>query len=249
MKNGVYLTLAALCAVLGLFFTFALVGYNFLGLCFFALMTLIMVFWGLKALKKRHEKAARGLKTALLVVLAVLFIAAAVTEGYVVSKAAGDAVGEKYAIVLGAGVNGTVPSLSLAKRLEAALAFAQDEPEAVLILSGGQGNGEDISEAQCMFEWLTARGVAPERLRLEDRSTSTKENLTFSREILKDLGAEEERVCLITAGYHLARAGLMAEDLGYRSVAPLAAPAAYPFLELNYYLREIPAIWWYLLNR
>ncbi len=249
MKNGAYLVLTALCVVMGLFFSFALVGYSFLGLCFFALAALIVAFWGLKALKKRHEKAAKGLKTALLIVLTVLFVAAAVTEGYIVSKAAGDTGGEKYAIVLGAGVNGTVPSLSLSKRLEAALAFAQDEPEAVLILSGGQGPGEDVSEAQCMFDWLTARGVDPERLKLEERSTDTRENLTFSREILKDLGAENARVCLITAGYHLARAGLMAEDLGYTEVVPLAAPAAYPFLELNYYLREIPAIWWYLLNR
>ncbi len=249
MKNGAYLVLTALCVVMGLFFNFALVGYNFLGLCFFALAALIAVFWGLKALKKRHEKAARGLKTALLIALAVFFLAAAVTEGYIVSKAGGDGAGERYAVVLGAGVNGTVPSLSLHKRLEAALAFAQREPEAILILSGGRGPGEDISEARCMFDWLTARGVDPERLRLEERSTSTRENLTFSREILKDMGAENQRVCLITAGYHLARAGLMAEDLGYPEVAPLAAPAAYPFLELNYYLREIPAIWVYLLGR
>ena len=100
-----------------------------------------------------------------------------------------------------------------------------------------------------MANWLTQRGVEPERLILEDRSTSTKENLTFSREILRSLGAENERVCVITAGYHLARAELMAEDLGYRSLNRKAAPPGYPLLELNYYLREIPAVWWYLLTR
>lgn len=244
-----YLIPAGLCVLLGLFFLFGLVGYSFLGLCFLALAALVLAFWGLALLKPRHERAAKGLKTALFVLLALLFLAAAATEGYILSKASGGGGGEGYAIVLGAGVNGDVPSLALRRRLEAAAEYAGENPEAVLILSGGQGRGEDISEAQCMFDWLTRHGVAPERLLLEDRSTSTRENLAFSREILRAHGAEAETVCVISAGYHLARACLMAKDQGYASVTPCAAPPVYPILELNYYLREIPALWWYLLTR
>lgn len=243
-----YLIPAALCVILALFFIFGLVGYSFLGLCFLGLAVLLLMFMGLKLMSKKHKKAAKGLKIALISVLAVLFTAAAVTEGYIISGAMTGASGERCAIVLGAGVNGTVPSLSLKKRLEAALEYAGDNPEAVLILSGGQGGGEDISEAQCMYNWLTARGVEPERLIMEDRSTSTKENLTFSMEILCDLGAENERVAIITAGYHITRASLMAADLGYGEISAKAAPAGYVLLELNYYLREIPAIWWYLIT-
>lgn len=249
MKARKYWIPAGISAVLGLFFRFGLVGYGFLGLCFLALAVLILVFMGLGLLARRHEKTAKRLKTALFIVLSVFFLAAAATEGYVVSKAADDSGGEKYAVVLGAGVNGTTPSLSLHRRLEAASEYLRENPDAVLILSGGQGPGEDISEAQCMFNWLTQRGADPERLLLEDRSTSTRENLTFTREILLSQGAGGEKVCVITAGYHLARAELMAEDLGYGDVSAKAAPAGYPLLELNYYLREIPALWWYLLTR
>lgn len=249
MKNRRYWIPAGLCAAVGAVFLFGLVGYGFLGLCFLALAALILAFWGLALLEKRHERAARGTRGALLALLAVLLLAAVGTEAYVISRAAGGDGDGEYAIVLGAGVNGTTPSLSLAKRLEAALAYAREHPEARLILSGGQGPGEEISEAQCMFNWLTDRGVAPERLLLEDRSTSTRENLAFSREILRAEGGEGARVCVVTAGYHLARAELMARDLGYGSLSRRAAPPGYPLLELNYYLREIPALWWYLINR
>lgn len=244
-----YLIAVAVCLALAAFFTFALTGYGFLGLCFVALAALILVFMGLKALSRRREKAARRLRRALIVLLILFFAAAGATEAVVIAHAAPSAGGEDYAIVLGAGVNGTVPSLSLHRRLEAALKYAGENPNATLILSGGQGRGEEISEARCMFDWLTRNGVDADRLIMEDNSTSTRENLTFSREIIDSLGGTEKPVAIVTAGYHLARAELMAGDLGYETVTSYPAPAGYPVLELNYYLREIPAIWVYLLTR
>lgn len=249
MKTGRYLIPAGVCLILSAFFRFALVGYGFLGLCFFALAALILLFLGLSGLKRKHERAAKRLKTVLISLLILFSAAAAATETYIVVNGTSSAGGEKYAVVLGAGVNGTTPSLSLLRRLEAALDYANDNPDATLILSGGQGRGEDISEARCMYDWLTARGVEPERLILEDRSTSTEENLTFTRAIIGSLGPADGPVAVITAGYHLARARLMAADLGYGAVTACPAPAGYPLLELNYYLREIPAIWWYLIRR
>lgn len=251
-KYAGYLISATVCLVLAAFFRFALMGYGFLGLCLAALAALILCFMGLKILSKRHEKAALSLKKVLIYLIIIGLLAASVTEAVVISECvaagAGES-GERYAIVLGAGVNGAVPSRALRARLEAALAFARENPDAALILSGGQGPGEDISEAQCMFNWLTQHGVTPERLILEDKSTSTEENLSFSREKLREHGAENEPVAIITAGYHIARARLMAGDLGYQTVTARAAFTGYPILELNYFLREIPAIWVYLLTR
>ncbi len=251
-KNLSYLIPAAVCLVLAGFFRFALMGYGFLALCLAALAALILCFMGLKSLSEKHEKAARRLKRVLLCLLIIGILAASVTEAFVVSErvSAGPGKGgERYAVVLGAGVNGTVPSRALHARLEAASRFASENLDATLILSGGQGPGEDISEAQCMYEWLTGRGVDASRLVLEDESTSTEENLTFSRQKLVELGAENENVTVITAGYHIARARLMAADLGFPSTTARAAYSGYPILELNYYLREIPAIWWYLITR
>lgn len=249
-KYSGYLILAAIFTVLALFFLFALAGYGFLGLCFFGLAVLTLLYMGLRALAEKRKRPARILKIVLTCAVAVGLTAACATEAFVVSRtlASGEG-GGACAVVLGAGVDGTVPSLSLRARLEAALRYAGENPGAVLILSGGKGGGENISEAQCMYDWLTGHGVDPGRLILEERSTSTRENLTFSLELLGELGMEPERVTVITAGYHIARAEMMAEDLGYRETKARAAHTNLPILELNYYLREIPAIWWYLLTR
>ncbi len=246
---GGYFITAAVLAVLAAFFVFAMSGYRFLGLCFFAAACLALAFAGIKALGKRREKAALILKKIFVYAIVLGCLAGAVTESVIVTEVIGAGGSGAYAVVLGAGVNGTVPSRALWARLNAALDFAREEPEAMLVLSGGQGSGEDISETQCMYNWLTERGVDPSRLILEDRSTSTEENLTFSAEKLRELGVEPENVTIITAGYHICRAKLMAEDLGYTHVSARAAYTGYPVLELNYYLREIPAIWVYILAK
>ncbi len=244
-----YLIAALVLFVLSVFFIFALAGYGFLGLCFFGAAVLTLLYMGLKALGVKHEKPARTLKRILTCAVLLGALAAAVTEGVVVSEAvsAGKSGGD-YAIVLGAGVDGTRPSLSLRARLEAALRFAEANPDAILILSGGQGGGEDISEARCMYDWLVDKGIDPARLILEDKSTDTRENLTYSLEKLRALDPDFGTVTIITAGYHIARARMMAEDLGYPQTAAYAAHTSLPVLELNYYLREIPAIWWYLIS-
>lgn len=245
-----YLITAAVFFALSVFFIFALAGYGFLGLCFFGASALTLLYMGLKALGAKREKPARTLKRILTCAVLLGALAAAVTETVIIAEAvsAGKSGGE-YAIVLGAGVNGTKPSLSLKARLEAALKFAGDNPESTLILSGGQGGGEDISEAQCMYNYLVDRGVDPGRLILEDKSTDTRENLTYSLEKLRALDPNFGSVTVITAGYHIARARMMAEDLDYPETTARAAHTRLPFLELNYYLREIPAIWWYLISK
>ncbi|MCC8137912.1 MAG: YdcF family protein [Clostridiales bacterium] len=96
----------------------------------------------------------------------------------------------EYVIVLGAQVRGTSPSLSLKKRLECAAGYAEENPETLLILSGGQGSDEGISEAECMYRCLVGAGVSEKRLLMEDASTSTRENLAFSAEIIRGLDAD-----------------------------------------------------------
>ncbi|GKV70041.1 hypothetical protein NCCP2716_25390 [Sporosarcina sp. NCCP-2716] len=120
--------------------------------------------------------------------------------------------GSPYAIVLGAKVNGTQPSKSLRYRLEAAYDYAEKYPDVTLVLSGGQGEDEDISEGVAMAEYLTARGLPQERLIVEDQSTSTYENLVNSKRLLPPGTAA---VTLITSDYHVARAGMLAKKVGW----------------------------------
>ena len=87
-----------------------------------------------------------------------------------------------YIIVLGAHVAGTRLSKALLERTRRALRYLEENPETRAVLSGGQGQGEQISEAEAMYRYLTEHGIDGSRLILEDRSTNTKENLDFSLE-------------------------------------------------------------------
>ena len=119
-----------------------------------------------------------------------------------------------YAVILGAKVNGEIPSLSLQYRLDAALDYATQYPHVYLILSGGQGLGEHISESEAMKRFLVKNGIQEERLLVEDLSTSTYENLLYSTEKLPD---SEDEITIITSDYHLARAKNIAQSLGFQT--------------------------------
>ena len=121
----------------------------------------------------------------------------------------------QWVVVLGAGVNGTVPSQALRERLEAAQDYLARYPEAVAVLSGAQGDGEAITEAQCMYDWLTARGVVPDRLRMETKATTTEENLRCSLDLIEaETGTRPAQIAAISGEYHLLRAELLARRAG-----------------------------------
>ena len=100
-----------------------------------------------------------------------------IVEIPIVSASRGDMPNDAgYMIVLGAGVNGTEPSLSLYNRLTAAEEWLNNHPNSIAVLSGGQGENEKISEAECMYRWLVERGVSPTKLYKEEVSKNTREN-------------------------------------------------------------------------
>nr|WP_285851926.1 YdcF family protein [Sporosarcina luteola] len=122
----------------------------------------------------------------------------------------------EYAIILGAKVNGETPSLTLRYRLEEALSYAETYPDVKFILSGGQGPDEDIAEGEAMRRYLVERGVAEERLLLETESTSTYENILYSKKLLPE---DVNAVTLITSDFHLTRARMIADGLGLETDA------------------------------
>lgn len=184
----------------------------------------------------------------LLCLLILGLLAAAITGGFILSAAhPQEDTNCEYIVVLGAGVNGTVPSLSLQERIDAAYAYLTSHPQTVAILSGGQGPREEITEAACMFRELTELGIDPSRLLLEERSTSTIENLQFSMDVAENVtGQRPTAIGIVSSEYHLFRAGLFAKELGLASVG-IPAKTTWFSLRLNYYLREIVAVWKYLV--
>ena len=170
--------------------------------------------------------------------LAAGFAFFAVLEARVVSWArTDDETPVSAVIVLGAGVNGTEPSLSLRVRLDAALAYVRDKPDIPIVVSGSQGRGEDISEARCMADWLIAHGVVPERVWLEEQADDTRENIRYSLALLSERGVDPtDSIAVVSSGYHLCRASRYMPG----NMVPVAArmPARYLPLEINYYIRE-----------
>ena len=161
-------------------------------------------------------------------------------EAMVLAESRGDDGGEEVAavIVLGAGVNGETPSLSLQSRIQSAADYLEDHPSAVAVLSGGQGSGEAISEAEAMRRGLIALGIGADRLWLEDQSANTAENFAFSAELLKKQGVDlSQPLAVVTNDFHLFRAKLLARKMGISD--PVGVPANLPWwLDGNYYVRE-----------
>ncbi len=119
-----------------------------------------------------------------------------------------------FIIVLGAGLSGGVRVTPLLKsRLNKALKVFDSHlfvPD--IIVSGGQGEDEKISEAQAMKIYLLEQGVPEEKIILEDQSRNTRENLLFSEQIMSTLKPEHQSV-LVTSNYHVLRAVILAKSL------------------------------------
>ena len=150
------------------------------------------------------------------------------------------------AVVLGCHVKDGRPSRILGERIDAAYEYLSSHPQAIAVLSGGQGEDEAISEAECMYRELTARGIDGSRLYKEESSVNTPTNLRHSREILEEvLGAdsawtENHEIALITSEFHCYRGCLHAKQEGLTPVA-YASKTAMPYV-IPFYLREIVAV-------
>lgn len=144
-------------------------------------------------------------------------------------------------IVLGCRVMpGGEPSILLQDRLDIALDYLDDHPDMTVVVSGGQGSNEPTSEAACMADYLEEHGVDSDQILLEDQSSNTKENLIYSRELLEEHGIVvlRDEVLVVSNGFHLTRAQMLAERYGYKSVSALAAPTSHIPSRIQMYIRE-----------
>lgn len=146
-------------------------------------------------------------------------------------------------IVLGAGLQGDVPTPALQLRLETAADYLAQFPDIPVVVSGGQGRDEDIPEAAAMETALIALGVDPSRILTEDRATSTKENLVYSRPILEAAGVDPStaEIAVVTNGFHILRTRMLAARQGLHIVG-IPAPEPYSYLTVNDTIREAFAL-------
>ncbi|MCL2864782.1 MAG: YdcF family protein [Lachnospiraceae bacterium] len=149
--------------------------------------------------------------------------------------------GLSFIIVLGAQIRGIRITNSLYRRLGRACRYLRDNPETVAIVSGGQGPGEDISEAEAMAGFLRGKGILEERILREDKSTSTWENLAFTKELIADVEFEAVPIGIVSNGFHIYRSLWLGRAMGYGNLYGISATSN-PILLPNYFVREVVAI-------
>lgn len=146
-----------------------------------------------------------------------------------------------YVIVLGARLYGDIPSPALHERLKVAKEYLLDNENINVIVSGGQGSNELISEASAMENYLVENGIDSDKIIVEDNSTSTFENLKYSLDKIREVDDKENlKVLIATNKYHLFRAKFLAKRLG---MIPYGLPAEIPpSIIVQQYIREYFAV-------
>ncbi len=234
---------------LWLFFGIAFVLYYLIEALFVGFAFSLLWLWALgggicllcAALTKKYGRLPlpKWLFRTVCAVFALLLVLFVFLEGCIFTQfsAVGDE-GLDYIVVLGAKVRaGGVPSKPLYWRIDAAEEYLRNNPDTVAVLSGGKGHDEPISEAECMYNVLTSRGIDASRLILEDRSTNTNENIRYSLELMEK-GA---RFGVVTNNFHVFRAVRIAETLSGDKVSGISAEYK-DALWIHYMAREAVGI-------
>lgn len=244
MKKFMKWLVPILFAALGIFCFFTVHGHSFLGIISCSIAGIIVIYYLIGLLLKRKVFAAKVIHTVFTSLLCFGLIAFLVTETLIIHGSNGHTDTQfQYLVVLGCKVNDAEPSLSLSDRIDAACDYLNAHPDVIAVLSGSQGSGENISEAQCMYNELTERGISSDRLWLEERATSTWENLQYSLDMIEEkTGQRPESIGILSSEYHLYRAGLFAQKLGVQA-ALIPAQTDWPTIRLNYFAREAFALW------
>lgn len=183
---------------------------NILTLILGIVLLLVGILWN--TLKKHCPK---WLKIFFFVMLAVVFVFSSCLYFY--GKSDNVTHNEDAIIVLGAGLRGSRPSATLKGRLNAAYMYHKNNPDALIVVSGGQGHDEDISEALAMETYLVNLGIPKDKIVKEEKSTSTYENFMFSKKLLDTQLESGYKTAYISNDYHVFRAGRIASDAGFEN--------------------------------
>lgn len=148
---------------------------------------------------------------------------------------------EDAIIVLGAGLKGEKVTLTLKKRLDKAIEYHEKNPEALIVVSGGQGFQETVTEASAMKKYLVGEGIPSEKVIEEDKATSTNENMRFSKEKLDRLLGKEYKTAFVSNNFHIYRSTQIAKYEGIKNVTHIHTDLQW-YNIVQCYLRESLAI-------
>lgn len=229
-------------------FTFVMAGYSFSALVCLCLMGVLMFYNLADLLKNRFPRTVRVVRRIFTVCLCIGLLVVGITEAIIIEASFGDPeVSCEYIVVLGAKVRHDGPSVSLQNRIDAAYNYLNAHPDAIAVVSGGQGPDEPMTEAQCMFEELTAMGIDSARIWIEDRATSTWENMHFTLDLIEEkTGVRPDSLGVISSEYHMFRASLFADACGIEFVG-IPAHTTRLSQMINHFMREVAGVWHYII--
>ncbi len=148
---------------------------------------------------------------------------------------------EDAVIVLGAGVRGDRVTLPLKMRLDKAIEYHSRNPESLIVVSGGKGFQETVTEAYAMEKYLVEKGVRESAIIKEEQAVSTYENMKFSKELLDEKIGGNYEVVVITNNFHIFRGTIVAKRVGFEKVSHFHAGLQWYNL-VPCYLRESLAV-------
>ena len=242
------LLVCAVLAALAYVLKFVFWGYSFSALVCLCLIAVILFYTFLPLVGAKFPQFAKIAFRIFTVLLCIGLLVVGITECLIIKASFGDP-GEQvdYMVVLGAKVRVTGPSASLWDRIYAAADYLDAHPGTVAIVSGGQGPDEPMPEARSMYEELVNLGIHPDRIWIEDRATSTWENLNFSLDLIEEkTGQRPRKIGVLSSEYHLFRASLLTRACGADFVG-IPAPTSRVSQKLNHFMREVAGVWHYLL--
>lgn len=197
----------------------------------------------------RGRRRGRGWLTALLVLVILGLLAFGALEVYIGLRSRDRMAGDPQVMVIfGCQMRKDGPSILLRDRLDAALDYLEDHPDIRIVVTGGKGDDEHISEAQGMYDYLTDHGVDGERIWMEDQSRNTWQNINNTFALMEREGWDlTDDVLLVSSGFHLARiemlwdrarAGVLGDAGGGGYVCTLAAPVSHAPSRVQMFFRE-----------
>lgn len=227
---------------------FVLPGYSFSFLVCLGIIAVILFYSFIPLVGRSFPGFARAATWVVSIGLCIGLLVAGITESFIIRASFGNPTEHAdYMVVLGAKVRPDGPSVSLWDRINKAAEYMQEHPDVIAVVSGGQGEDEVMTEAQCMYNELLRKGIAPERIWLEERASSTDENMRFSLDLIEArTGVRPGKLAILSSEYHLFRAGLMAKKLGIGFVGVPARTSVITQL-INHAMREIAGVWQFLL--
>ena len=205
---------------------FLLLGLGLIGLC----------YWYQPLKKKIPDVIFKILQTLCVALLLMFLFVEGKIIGCALKEPAPDA---DYIILLGSQIRSNGPSRDFQARINAAYSYLCDHPDTRIVVSGGQGASEPMTEALGARNELVRKGISESRILMEDTSRSTRENLNNTKEMLLSMNIDlsEKKFVIVSAGYHLYRAEFLAHHAGFENISS-AGSYGQKILQPHYFVRE-----------